>query len=287
MAGPVSGREILDLAYAPGTDPKQRLDLFLPDRSPADPRLPPIAIFAHGGVWAMGDRKEHMNVGRAFAAIGCLGAVVSYRLAPAAMHPAQIEDLARAVHWLTAHAAEYGGDPNRILLAGHSAGAQLVTLLAWDPRWWRAHAGDVLPLAGLAALSGIYDLAAPFGDHGQDTGKDYVARVFGPEPAIWREASPLTHLAAAAAQIRRTPILLAMGEHDYPGIRTQTAHFAGALRAAGVEPTVADIPDRGHDELVARVGTAGDPMTAALARWIATAIWMSVAGTAAEREARR
>ena len=77
-----------------------------------------------------------------------------------------------------------------------------------------------------------------------------------------------------------------MAEHDYPGIRTQTAHLAGALRAAGVEPVVADIPDRGHDELVARIGTAGDPMTAALARWIAAATSMSVAG-ANEREARR
>ncbi len=101
MTGPVTG-EIPDLAYAPGDDPKQRLDLYLPSGSRSTPRASraPVALFAHGGVWAMGDRKEHANVGRAFAAMGCLAAVMSYRLAPAAMHPAQIEDLASAVDWL-------------------------------------------------------------------------------------------------------------------------------------------------------------------------------------------
>jgi acetyl esterase/lipase len=284
MVGPVTGGEVLDLAYAPGDDPKQRLDLFLP-AAPADRRATPapVAVFVHGGVWAMGDRKEHANVGRAFAAMGCLAAVMSYRLAPAAMHPAQIEDVASAVNWLVAHAAEHGGDPCHILLAGHSAGAHLVMLLAWDPSWWQARDGEGLPLAGLAALSGIFDLAAPFGDVGQDTGKDYVARVFGPDTARWRDASPLMHLATAPAPILRPPVLLVMAEHDYPGIRTQTAHLAGALRAAGGEPVVADIPDRGHDELVARIGSDGDPTTAALSRWVAATTAAPSAATGRER----
>jgi len=280
--------ELLDLPYAESEDPKQRLDLFLPDAPRSGRRVPPVpvVVFVHGGVWAMGDRKEHANVGRAFAGMGCLGVVMSYRLAPAAMHPAQIEDLARAVDWLTANASDHGGDPGAILLAGHSAGAHMVTLFAWDARWWHAHGEGAPPVAGLAALSGIFDLGAPFGDLGQDTGKDYVARVFGPDSRAWRDASPLTYL--AEGPIQSGPFLLAMAEHDYPGIRTQTTQILGALRAAGVEPIVADVPERGHDELVARIGTSGDPMTAVLRRWVdAVTASGDTAGARPGREARR
>jgi acetyl esterase/lipase len=260
---------------AASADPNQTLDLHIPVRPAGPDSFPgtidetsrwPVLVFVHGGVWALGVRDEFANVGEALAARGILTAVLSYRLAPAAKHPAQIEDVASAVAWLTTHAAEYRGDAQRIVLMGQSAGAHLVTLLALEPRWLAAHRLGRERVGGVIAISGIYDLEEPFGDPGQDTGKDYVERVFGPRGPVWREASPVRHLAPPRPDL---PLLLVMAEHDYSGIRDQTLKMEAAMGKAGWNPRpVVDVADREHDELVSRIGTAGDPATATIAGFV-------------------
>jgi acetyl esterase/lipase len=269
-------RELPDRAYVAPGDPKQALDLFLPvepdsagqgvGQSGVAGSGRPIAVFVHGGVWAMGDRKGYAQVGRALAAGGAVAAVLSYRLAPAHPHPAQIEDVAAAVAWLSNHAREHGADPRRIVLIGHSAGAQLVSLLALDPRWLVAHGLDRGAIAGVASLSGIYDLSASFGDPGQDTGKDYLERVFGPPGPVWRDASPIHHLAPGDST---PPFLLAVAERDYAGIRTQTETMLAALRATRIPVEYHDLPARDHDELIWKIGSEGDSLTTLLREFIA------------------
>lgn len=258
----MSFTRIDDLAYVPeSNDPKQRLDLFVPaGRGSARPPFP-VAVFVHGGVWAHGDRKQFENVGKALARHGILTAVMSYRLAPAAKHPAQIEDVANAVAWLAEHAAEHGGDPNRIVAIGHSAGAHLVSLLALDDHWLgEHHERPHARIAAVVALCGIYDLEEPFGDPGQDTGRDYVARAFGEPGPVWSQASPVRYLTPK----RDLPFLLIMAGSDYPGIRTQTTMMENAMRKAGWSPALRDIAGRGHDDLVSRIGADGDPTTDAI-----------------------
>jgi len=257
-------RELPDRTY--GFDPKQALDLYLPAPDSTGAGRPPIAVFVHGGVWAMGDRKEGANVGRALAEAGSVAAVLSYRLAPAHPHPAQIEDVAKAVASLVRDAAAIHADSSRVFLVGHSAGAQLVSLLALDPRWLAAEGLQPKVIAGVAALSGIFDLEAPFGDPGQDTGKDYVERVFGPPGPVWRDASPIHHLAGAGTT---RPFLLVMAERDYAGIRAQVETMRAALAGAHVPVEIADIPGRDHYELVSAIGSEGDSLTALLRRFIA------------------
>jgi len=255
--------EVADVSYAGDGDQKRALDLYY-DRTYTDlPR--PIAVFVHGGVWAMGDRQDGANVGRALSQAGAVAAVLSYRLAPANPHPAQIEDVAKAVAYLV-HQTEVRADSNRVFLIGHSAGAQLVSLLALDPRWLQAEGIDPKVVAGVAALSGIFDLEAPFGDPGQDTGKAYVERVFGPQGPIWRDASPIHHLAGADTT---RPFLLVMAERDYAGIRTQTETMHAALAQAHVPVELADIPGRDHYELVSAIGSPSDSLTALLGRFLA------------------
>lgn len=264
LAGGEVIRELPDRTY--GFDPKQALDLYLPAADSTGAGRPPIAIFVHGGVWAMGDRKEGANVGRALSKAGAVAAVLSYRLAPAHPHPAQIEDVAKAVASLVRDAATLHADSSRVFLVGHSAGAQLVSLLALDPRWLAAEGLDPKVIAGVAALSGIFDLKAPFGDPGQDTGKDYVERVFGPQGPIWHDASPIRHVAGADTT---RPFLLVMAERDYAGIRTQTETMHAALIATNVPVEIADIPGRDHYELVSAIGSPDDSLTALLRRFIA------------------
>jgi len=277
QAGPVMTFEtkvLPGVAYIEGsTHPKQTLDLYIPVRADSSRGTSgepssrwPVALFVHGGVWAMGGREEFANVGEALAARGILTAVMSYRLAPAAKHPAQIEDVASAVAWLMGHVAVHGGDPQRIVLTGHSAGAHLVALLALDDRWLRRHPKTREAIAGVVALSGIYDLEMPFGDPGQDTGKAYVQRVFGPRGPAWREASPVRHLAPPRPNL---PLLLVMAERDYAGIRAQTLMMETAMHKAGWEPRpLVDVPDRDHDDLISRIGTIGDPTTAAIVKFV-------------------
>ncbi len=250
--------DLTDIPYVDGSaDPKQMLDLFVPKVQPGLPNPFPVAVFVHGGVWALGDRKKFENVGKALARRGILTAVLSYRLAPASKYPAQIQDVASAVTWLAAHAAEHGGAPKRIVLIGHSAGAQLVSLIALDERWLRGHPETRHAIAGIIALSGIYDLEEPFGDPGQDTGKDYVARAFGARSPIWHEASPVRHLEPR----RNIPFLLVMAERDYAGIRNQTVMMEAAMRNAGWKPELMDIAARDHDSLVSEIGRDRDPTT--------------------------
>jgi acetyl esterase/lipase len=132
-------RSVPNLAY--GYDPRQRLDLYLPPTP-----LPghPVLLFFYGGSWQRGERAEYRFVGEALASHGILTAVADYRLYPQVRYPAFLQDSALALHWLRGHAADYGGNPQRLYLAGHSAGAYNALMLALDPRW-RGEVGDSGP----------------------------------------------------------------------------------------------------------------------------------------------
>src|SRR5581483_6356595 len=117
---------------------RQTLDLYMPAKRAAKP---PLVVFIHGGFWTLSD--DEFGIGPAFAEgllpSGVAVAVVRYRLAPAAKHPAQAEDVAAAIAYLARAAEKHGYDPKRIYLAGHSAGAHLAALVALDPKYLAAH----------------------------------------------------------------------------------------------------------------------------------------------------
>ncbi|MEN3972212.1 alpha/beta hydrolase [Sphingomicrobium sp. XHP0235] len=119
-----------------GVHPRQRLDIYAPVKRGSDPL--PIVLFFYGGGWVRGHRSEFGFVGRALAARGFLAVLPDYRLAPEHRFPAYLEDGALALKWVVEHAAELGGDPTRIAVAGHSAGGHLAGLLALDGRYVEA-----------------------------------------------------------------------------------------------------------------------------------------------------
>ena len=140
-----------DLAYGGG--PGETLDLF-PARAPGAP----VLVFIHGGYWRALDKSDHSFVAPSFTADGALVVVVNYALCPAVTVEHIVMQMVRAVAWVCRNAASYGGDPARIALAGHSAGAHLAAMLM-SCRW--KDAADDLPaqpLAGALAISGLYDL---------------------------------------------------------------------------------------------------------------------------------
>jgi acetyl esterase/lipase len=116
-----------------------------------------VAVFFYGGSWDSGRRQDYAWVGRALAAQGFLTIVPDYRLYPAVRYPGFVEDGALAVRWAADHARALGGDPGRIVLIGHSAGAYIAAMLALDDRWLEAAGVDPKAVRAFAGLSGPYD----------------------------------------------------------------------------------------------------------------------------------
>ena len=153
-------REVAAVPYyqGPEYDPvRHRLDLYLPRGKSNFP----VVVLVHGGAWRRGDNRccgLYSAVGQFLASQGYGVVMPNYRLSPEVRHPAHITDVARAVAWTRACINEYGGDPERLYLAGHSAGGHLVSLLTTDEKYLAAEGLRPDILKGVLAVSGVYDL---------------------------------------------------------------------------------------------------------------------------------
>ncbi|MGP1352672.1 MAG: alpha/beta hydrolase [Parasphingopyxis sp.] len=145
-----SARVAADIAFGDGV--RQRLDVYAPTGGQDTAR--PVIVFIHGGGWRAGDKAGYEFAGRAFASLGFVTVVPNYRLSPEAHFPDFVEDGAAAIRWVRENIAERGGDPDRIVMVGHSAGAHIAALLAMDESWL---GGDREAIAGWVGLAGPYD----------------------------------------------------------------------------------------------------------------------------------
>src|SRR3984957_9615304 len=141
-----------DLAY--GTDQRQKLDIYMPGMAAHRP----IVIFWYGGSWIKGSKADYRFVGIALAKLGFVAVLPDYRLYPQVTFPLFDEDGARAVAWVEQHAREFGGDPNRIVLMGHSAGGHTAAFLALNHAFLQKFGADPRSIRGLVGLSGTYVL---------------------------------------------------------------------------------------------------------------------------------
>jgi acetyl esterase/lipase len=226
---------VRDLDYVTSADypdGKDRLDIYIPDGA----RNAPVIFSIHGGALEAGDRREERFVGQRFAGAGYVTVVISYRLSPDISHPAHIQDVAAAFAWVTRNIAGHGGDPNRILVIGHSAGAYLAMLLAADPRWLAAHTLSPRAIAGVAPVSGFYWVDR------EGVAPDRPAYVWGTDRRVWVDASPAHYLRADMP-----PVLLLDTDGDEEWRQQQKTDFAAALRAAGhKDVTVYKVRGRTH-----------------------------------------
>jgi acetyl esterase/lipase len=222
-----SRRIARDLAY--GDDPRQTLDLY----APRAPGPHPVIVFFYGGAWESGHRQGYAFAARALAAKGFLVAVPDYRLVPAVRYPAFVEDGAAAVRWVRAHGYEYGGDGERIVLAGHSAGAYIAAMLALDNRWLLQ---DRDAVHGFAGLAGPYDFL-PLDDPAS-------IAAFGDWPDL-EETQPIAHAGPSGR-----PALLLHGE---PDTRVKVRHsiaLARELAAYGNDVRLKRYPGLSHTGIV-------------------------------------
>ncbi len=228
-----------------------RLDVY----APAGAKNLPCVVWFHGGGLTGGDKKSARAGGHALAADGVVLASVNYRLSPQAPYPAYLEDAAAAVAWMKQHAGEYGADPRRIYLAGHSAGGYLVALLGADERWLKAHALALRDLAGVVPLSG--QMATHYTIREE--------RGLAKNAILVDDAAPLNHTGKDTP-----PWLVLYAEKDMALRGDENRYFAAALLAAGhPQVEIREMKGYNHGGIGERLGEADDAVRKALVDFIA------------------
>lgn len=193
----------------------------------------PVLVFFYGGGWVKGAREEYGFAARAYASKGFIVVVPDYRKVPQARFPAFIEDAADAVKWTRDNIARYGGDPDRIAVAGHSAGAHSAIMLALDPQWL-AKAGAPGAVKAAVGLSGPYDFY-PF------TGRAVEAMSRWPNPA---ETQPISF-----ARKDAPPTMLVTGTADTTVRPKNARNLAKKLEAAGGRILLTEYAGLGHEDI--------------------------------------
>jgi acetyl esterase/lipase len=232
-----SYRRQANIAY--GTGAQHRLDVYLPDKPAAAPR--PLIVFWHGGRWSFGDKTDYRFVGAALAELGYVTVVPNYRHYPRVLMAGFMEDAAQAAQWAAAHAVDFGTDPQRLYLMGHSAGAHMAALLALDPRHFAGTGRPAPPIAGMIGLSGPYDFLPLL--------EPDVQEMFGPPPH-YPESQPINFVHPDAP-----PMLLVHGLRDGTVWPKNSRNLSTALSARGVAVTLKLYQGLAHADTVAALST--------------------------------
>jgi acetyl esterase/lipase len=224
-----------DVAY--GTDPRQKLDVYTPLNNNG---LAPVVVFFYGGNWNSGARNDYRFVGEALASRGMVAVLVDYRLYPQVRYPDFIEDSAQAVAWTLKEVQRYGGDPGRLFVMGHSAGAYNAAMVVLDPRWLAVHGLTPAAVRGWIGLAGPYDFI-PI--------KNEATRPVFFYPATPPESQPINHVSVGAPPA----LLMAATKDDLVDPIRNTGALAMKLRAAGVAVTEIYFDKASHATLIAAI----------------------------------
>lgn len=222
LAIPKAGYSLLrDIAY--GSEPRARLDLYIPEGLAAPA---PVLLFFHGGSWQSGSKTFYRFFGQAFASVGIIVAVADYRLYPQAKYPIFVEDGAAAFRFVHAEIARHGGDPARLFLSGHSAGAFIAAMLACNPVFGVDRTG----IRGVIGIAGAYDFL-PLYD-------PVLIDIFGGDRVM--ATQPIKY-----ARNPSPPMLLATGTADRT-VGGNSRRMAKRLKEAGNEVELIEYPGVTH-----------------------------------------
>jgi len=250
-----------DVPYLDDQSVFHKLDVYIPAKK-AKPLT--VLVHIHGGGWEIGDKSLMKATGLFYASQGVLFVAPNYRLSPACRHPAHADDCAAAVAWAFRHAAELGGDPKRIFLSGHSAGAHLAALLATDPAYLQSCGIRPADLAGVIPVDAAsFDLT----DEGNEPiVKKFIRDSFGTDPAVLKSASPL-HRLAGGKPYPRFLILNTMGRAS---AAKGAQAFAEKLKGAGVDAAFVPVENHTHGEMASGMYNLTDPVGRAIFAFLAS-----------------
>jgi arylformamidase len=253
-----------DIPYAEPAAERQILDVY----SPQDAHNLPVVFWIHGGGWQAGDKTEVQLKPKAFTERGFVFVSTNYRLLPNVEMGTIIRDVAKSVHWVHDHIAEHGGDPKRILVMGHSAGAQLAALICTDDRYLKAEGLPLSILKGCVPVDGdTYDVPAIITTaetrrrvHGQPQAKFGHREKFGNDPAKHLDFSAVSHI----AQDKGIPPFLILYVSSHPDTSAQAERLAAVLKGAGISAKLHGAKDSTHSKVNEDIGLPEDPGTQAI-----------------------
>lgn len=219
--------------HAFGTHSRQKLDVYAPAQwdQPA-----PVVVFFYGGSWQRGNRRDYKFVAEALTSRGFVVVIPDYRLYPEVSFPTFLDDGGAAVAWTQKEIGRYGGDPKRIFVMGHSAGAYNAAMLAFDPRYVETAGGRRADVIGFIGLAGPYDFL-PFTSA-------TLENVFGAAPDL-PATQPATFVQADSPRA-----LVLYGEQDTTVLPEHSKRLAKRIRAVGGRVAEVGYPDLGHASIV-------------------------------------
>ena len=233
-----------DVAFHPGMAP--RLDVY----SPPSGTGYPVLFFVHGGSWKDFHKELFASVAMKLVPEGMVVVIPDYTLYPDAGYEQMVDEVAAAVSWTLENIDAYGGDPGRVVVAGHSAGGHLAGLAVMDPRFLAAYGHSSAEIRGLIGMSGVYDVQAEY-DYWVERGTypEVIVEVMGGQESF-APASPLEY-----ARPGLPPVLLIHGDRDETVPVSITTAFHAALLSAGADSDLDVYAGLGHaDYLFAALG---------------------------------
>jgi len=221
----------------------------------------PILIFVHGGGWSNGDKAGVGHKPAWAARNGWVFVSVNYRLSPDVIHPEHARDVAAAIAWVKANASTFNGDPERIAIMGHSAGAHLAAIVSSDESLLAEHALTPADLSAAVLLDGAaYNLPRRMKIPPNGRLGDMYAMAFGKDPELWERASPTLQ----AKPGDKLPPLFCVHAGRRIEARIEGREIVAAWQAADAEATLHHAPDKDHAAINRGLGIEGDSDTNAI-----------------------
>jgi len=261
-----------NIPYAEPAHERQVLDVY----APAGASSLPVVFWIHGGGWQTGDKSDVQEKPAAFTSKGFVFVATNYRLLPNVDMGTLTRDVAKSLGWVHKHIGKYGGDPKRIFVMGHSAGAQLAALLCIDDRYLKAEGVPVAVLRGCVPVDGdTYDVPAIIETsetrrrvHGQPQAKFGYREKFGNDPVKHRDFSAVTHVARG----KGIPPFLILHVAGHPDVSAQAERLGAVLKDAGIPVRVFGAKETTHARINADLGLPTDPATKELFDFMADAL---------------
>jgi acetyl esterase/lipase len=261
-----------NVPYDGGADKLRMLDLY----SPPNAKNLPVVFWIHGGGWQAGDKSDVQIKPQAFMDRGFVFVSTNYRLLPNVDMETIVRDVARSIHWVHDHIVEFGGDPNRLMIMGHSAGAQLAALICTDERYLKTEGLSLAIARGCVPVDGdTFDVPAIIETaetrwrvHGLPRAKFGHREKFGNDPAKHRDFSAVNHV----AKDKGIPPFLILHVADHPDTTAQAQRLANVLKGAGLKAIVFSAKETTHNKINASLGHLDDPATSALFQFLRKAM---------------
>jgi arylformamidase len=250
-----------NIPYGDASHERQVLDIH----APQDAKNLPVVFWIHGGGWQTGDKTSVQGKPQAFMAKQFVFVSTNYRLLPHVDMGTIVRDIAKSIHWVHDHIAEHGGDPKRLFVMGHSAGAQLAALICIDDRYLKAEGLALAIIKGCVPVDGdTYDVPAIIQTaetrrraHGLPLPTFGHREKFGNDPAKHRDFSAVTHVTGG----KGIPPFLILHVADHPDTSAQAQRLGNALKEASVPVKVFGAKETTHNKINADLGVAGDLAT--------------------------